>query len=204
MQQGWFKVLLPNSLGCFNPSITAIAHVLNLPATFNTPALINLMGANKEPMAGMAQIKPKYPSTSNPRLKANPAFLNMQQKTKNKRQAQVRQLFICVCYSPMTHCPRHPILAGHTHRQPPQLTADRQRCQKDQSPPIYPTQWKSHPRPNLSLLRRWQHDPPRRFLPLECIENSVEQCFECILIVCTHTEFSVIGSIVRHLLLIVC
>ena len=123
MQQGWFKFLLPNSLGCFNPSITAIAHVLNLPATFNTPALINLMGANKEPMAGMAQTKPKYPSTVNPRLKANPAFLIMQQKKKRRRQTQVRQLFICVCYSPMTHCPR----------QPPQLTTDRQKCQKDQS-----------------------------------------------------------------------
>jgi len=74
------EVRIPNSFGCFNPSITAIAHFLNLTPAFNTPAFINLMGANKVPMAGMAQINPKYPSTFNPRLKANPAFLNMQQK----------------------------------------------------------------------------------------------------------------------------
>jgi hypothetical protein len=80
------EVLLPNSFGCFNPSITAIAHFLNLTPAFNTPAFINLMGANNVPMAGMAQINPKYPSTFNPRLKANPAFLNMQQKKKDKHK----------------------------------------------------------------------------------------------------------------------
>ena len=114
-------ILLPNSFGCFNPSITAMAHVLNLAPAFNTPAFINLMGANKVPMAGMAQINPKYPSTFNPRLKANPAFLNMQQKKKktNTNETVVR---VCLLFThatlPMTYCPGHTTFITHPPATP--------------------------------------------------------------------------------------
>ena len=114
-------ILLPNSFGCFNPSITAMAHVLNLAPAFNTPAFINLMGANKVPMAGMAQINPKYPSTFNPRLKANPAFLNMQQKKKktNTNETVVR---VCLLFThatlPMIYCPGHITFITHPSATP--------------------------------------------------------------------------------------